>query len=110
MRYFLSATIIGIFLILGFSAYAATEENFMTDYTIVYDIDDTGVTTVSHKIVITNLKDDLIATNYSLDLKQLDVFDVSASDDKGKLEIFQKKSGGYGKFKCQFKNLCRRNG
>jgi len=90
----LSATIIGIFLILGFSAYAATEENFMTDYTIVYDIDDTGVTTVSHKIVITNLKDDLIATNYSLDLKQLDVFDVSASDDKGKLEIFQKKAAG----------------
>src|SRR3989339_1778325 len=73
-----------------FAAQAA--EQFSTDYKIIYDIADTGVTTINQTIVITNQKDDVIATNYSLNIKQLNIYDVTASDKNGSLDVSEEQS------------------
>lgn len=69
------------------------QENFLTDYNISYTVDPTGIAQVKHVVTITNLEKDVIATSYTLGLKQMDIYDVSATDENGNLDITQKKDG-----------------
>jgi len=66
------------------------EENFLTDYNITYNIDPTGVAQIEHVVTITNLEADVIATDYTLSLKQMDIYDVSATDVNGSLDVIKK--------------------
>ena len=65
---------------------AHAQEQFETSYSILYSIDQTGLANVTQNITITNKQNDVIATSYSLNLKQIDVENVSAYDSKGKLD------------------------
>ena len=75
-------------LILGTrNAYAIDE--FKTEYYIKYDNLENNETFVTQEITLTNLKEDVIATNYTLTLKQIKIYDVQAEDSKGKMTVEQ---------------------
>jgi transglutaminase-like putative cysteine protease len=71
----------------------SAQESFLTDYNITYTLDQAGIANVKHVVNITNLESDVIATSYTLGLKQMDIYDVTASDENGKLDITQKQEG-----------------
>ncbi len=62
-------------------------DEFKTEFSVLYDVQPNSETFVTQDITITNLKDDVIATNYSLTLKQMQVYDLSARDEIGPMEI-----------------------
>ncbi len=68
---------------------AAALEQFSTDYNIEYTINQNSETLVNQKVKITNLKDDVTATSYSLQVKQMQIYEVSARDKEGEMEITQ---------------------
>lgn len=74
-----------IFLLVRVDSYA--QEEFLTDYVISYEVLPNGLTSIGHSVTITNRQDDVIATSYTLSLKDMDAFDVVATDQKGKLEL-----------------------
>jgi transglutaminase-like putative cysteine protease len=65
------------------------DQEFTTDYNIKYTFGEDGVTQAEQKISITNLRNDIVATTYSLDIKQIRLYDISASDDKNNLDVTQ---------------------
>jgi len=70
-----------------FTGRASAADEFKTEFDVTYDAQQNGETHVTQKITITNLKDDVIATNYSLTLKQMLVYDLQATDQIGQMEI-----------------------
>lgn len=64
-------------------------DEFKTEYDVTYDNLESGETLVTQDITITNLKDDVIATNYTLTLKQIQIYDVTATDERGEMDIEQ---------------------
>ena len=87
------ACIIILVVVALFNIPVSAKESFLTDYNITYNIDPTGIAEVKHIVTITNLETDVIATSYTLGLKQMDIYDVSATDEKGKLDITQRQDG-----------------
>lgn len=77
--------ILSIFGILTKSVYAG--EEFDTEYLVTYDVSNTGETLITQDITITNKKNSIFATSYSLVIKQMHIFDVKGSDSDGPLEI-----------------------
>ncbi len=73
-------------IIFGLTTFAHAQEQFATDYTIYYTVDNAGATTVNQKIKITNKLKDVIAKNYYLTIRQMGISDVDASDLSGDLE------------------------
>ncbi|MFZ2664506.1 MAG: transglutaminase-like domain-containing protein [Patescibacteria group bacterium] len=69
-------------------AYADQESQFLVDYNIEYDVQETGETKVIQTSTITNLKNDVIPTTYTFVAKQLKIYDVSAetNDKSSKVE------------------------
>jgi transglutaminase-like putative cysteine protease len=57
----------------------AAEPQFSTEYKTHYDFQTTGEAIVTQSINITNLKSDVIASNYTLSLNQLEVYGVTAT-------------------------------
>ncbi len=66
---------------------AAAEQDFLTEYSLLYDISDSGDTTVTQDVTITNLKNDVIVQNYTLRVKQLDIYDIKIHDKNRDIEI-----------------------
>ncbi len=100
MRLFIASV---IFFLLGLQqAYAQNE--FSTNYMGIYSIDKTGLTTVINQISITNLNQDMLATNYNLGLKKLEVFDLTAEDPSGKLDVVERKEGDVTKLEVHLGN------
>jgi len=62
-------------------------DEFKTEFDVTYDDKQNSETQVTQEITITNLKDDVIATNYSLTLKQMLIYDLQAVDQIGQMEI-----------------------
>ncbi len=56
----------------------ALNEQFLIDYNLDYDIDESGETTVTQISTITSLQNDVIPTSFSFSAKQLEIYDVSA--------------------------------
>jgi transglutaminase-like putative cysteine protease len=71
--------------ILATNAYAADE--FGTKYNITYEVQPTGTTYVKQNVEIINKQKDVIATNYSLSIRQLRIFDVESSTKDAEIEI-----------------------
>ncbi len=69
------------------------QEDFTADYSITYEVANSGITTVTNSINIINQKPDVIATTYTLSLNQQDLFDIQASDNLGNLDIVKKEQG-----------------
>lgn len=62
-------------------------DQFRTKYNIEYRIEQDTNTRVSQEITIENLKDDVIATNYTLGIKQLEVTNITAQDFRGEMDV-----------------------
>lgn len=73
------------FFLIRNGSFAADE--FGTKYDITYDVQASGTTYVTQKVQIVNKQKDVIATNYSLSIKQLRIFDVETTSDDIALEV-----------------------
>src|SRR4030042_6667717 len=60
------------------------QSEFGVDATVTYDVQDSGKTVVTHKLVLENLLSNIYATNYSLGLENIDAQNVAATDANGK--------------------------
>ena len=76
-----------LFSLLPHKANAAVLDQFSTEYDISYDVGLSEETLVTQNIIITNRLNDVIATNYSITIRQMNVYDVQANDPKDKLEV-----------------------
>lgn len=65
--------------------FAANE--FATSYDVLYDVSDTGITTVTEKITLKNLTSESYANQFKLTIGATQVFDIKASDLSGPLEV-----------------------
>lgn len=63
------------------------EGEFTTDYAVTYTVNESGVTTVSNKITLTNVFSNLYATSYTLILDSITPSNIKAFDEKGLLEF-----------------------
>ncbi len=66
-------------------AFAADE--FSTSYDVTYDVGSDGVTNVTQKITLKNLTSQYYASNFTLSIGSASIFDVSASDEAGVMEV-----------------------
>jgi transglutaminase-like putative cysteine protease len=80
-------------LIVLLSPITYASEQFATSYDVTYDIDQTGETSITQKISITNLQNDVIATSYTLSINNMDIYDITGNDAEGKLEISNQSHG-----------------
>lgn len=63
------------------------QAEFATTYDVLYDIAETGTTTVTEKIALKNLTSEYFAKEFKLTIGATSIFDVLASDPSGPLEL-----------------------
>jgi transglutaminase-like putative cysteine protease len=66
---------------------ALAEGEFRTDYEVTYTVNNSGITTVTNKITLTNVFSNLYATSYSIILDSITPTNIKAFDEKGALEL-----------------------
>lgn len=64
-------------------------DEFKTEFLVTYNVQPSSETLVTQEITITNLKDDVIATNYILTLKQMIIYELKATDQLGEMKIVE---------------------
>lgn len=79
------------YLILTTNVFAA--EEFATSYDVVYDVDESGITTVTEKIVLRNLTSQYFANQFKLTIGATRISDVKAQDPGGAMEVNKEQSG-----------------
>ncbi|MBI2597042.1 hypothetical protein HYW41_02710 [Candidatus Daviesbacteria bacterium] len=67
------------------TVYAA--EEFATSYNVLYDIDQSGITTVTEKINLTNLTSEYYANQFKLIIGATQISDIKASDGGGIMQV-----------------------
>lgn len=72
---------------------AFAEGEFATSYDISYVVGTDGVTDVTQKITLKNLTTQYYASSFSLNLSSTQIFDITAFDAAGPLELETKKQG-----------------
>ena len=65
----------------------AGRQEFATTYDVLYDIDETGTTTVTEKIALKNLTSEYFAKEFKLTIGATRISDVLASDPAGPLDV-----------------------
>lgn len=68
-------------------AFAAGE--FATSYDVLYDVDESGVTTVTEKVTLRNLTSEYFADQFKLTIGATKISDIKASDPGGLLDVTQ---------------------
>ena len=63
------------------------QDQFETSYDIIYKVSSNGETTIDQNIEIKNREEDVLATTYSVTVKQMEIYEVSGTDTAGELEI-----------------------
>lgn len=71
--------------------YAADE--FATSYDVLYDVDESGITTVTEKISLRNLTAEYYASEFKLTIGATQIFDIKAADPGGALNVTQEQQG-----------------
>lgn len=94
----------GLILCLGSAKGVYAQEQFETQYNILYSISKTGETQVTQDISIINKQNDILATNYILTIKEMEIYDITATDGKDKLDIDTKTTGNETVVKVLLKN------
>ena len=97
-KYFI---LVFLFYSLSISKVHAADE-FKTEYKVTYDIQDNSETFVTQEIKITNLKGDVIASNYTLSVRHMDIYEVNASDTRGEMDISEEVVDGATRIKAKF--------
>ncbi len=77
------------FLIFAPKTYAQSTQakEFATSYDVIYDVDGTGVTTVTEKINLRNLTSQYYADQFKLTLGSTQIFDIKGNDSGGALDV-----------------------
>ena len=65
----------------------AAAELFDTEFNVYYTITESGDTQIDQDIKITNKQNDVVATNYSLTIKDMHIFDATGTDEEGPIEV-----------------------
>ncbi len=65
----------------------ASESDFSTRYDTTYDVTSDGSTLVTEKITLKNLTSQYYVSNFSLTIGSTTLYDVSASDQQGAMEV-----------------------
>lgn len=76
-----------LFLVLSFVPKIYAAEEFATSYDVVYDIDSSGVTTVTEKINLRNLTSEYYANQFKLIIGATEIFDIKAQDAGGTMQV-----------------------
>lgn len=80
--------IISLFIISIVTArYVYAEELFDTEFNVYYNIGKTGDTQISQDIKITNKQNDVVATNYTLTIKDINIYNVKGKDDEERIDV-----------------------
>lgn len=66
---------------------ALAADEFATNYDVVYDVDDSGITTVTEKVILKNLTSQYYASEFKLTIGATQIYDVKGSDGSGALDI-----------------------
>ena len=66
---------------------ARAEQEFQSEYIVTYNVDKNGETSVVYDINIINKRADVVATKYTLSLKQVNLYSVLGVDNKGEMEV-----------------------
>ncbi len=80
------------------------EDPFSTEYDVIYNVLDTGETQVTQNITITNRKNDIIATTYVLNVKQLNIYEEQGLEGENKIKIKKEINGDTVTLKASFNN------
>lgn len=78
-------------LLLTTSVHAAAE--FSTSYDVLYDVDESGLTTVTEKITLKNLTSEYYANQFKLTIGATQISDIKASDPGGALKVTSEQKG-----------------
>lgn len=70
----------------------AAEPDFYTDYFVTYNVNEQGVVEVEQKVTLTNNVSDRFVSQYSLSLGAIEVTNLNAEDDLGKVPTTLDKS------------------
>jgi transglutaminase-like putative cysteine protease len=81
---------------------ALAQEHFNTGYNVTYKVQEDGVVEVTQDISITNNRNDVVATDYTLTINKMKIYDVEGSDDEGQLDIKVDEDKNYTKISTQF--------
>jgi len=84
---FLKEIAVALLAIIFITPKVCADEQFETSYDITYEVSENGITTVTQNIKIENMEDDILATTYSVTVKQMEIFEVYGKDTAGELEI-----------------------
>lgn len=88
---------------LGIKTYAS--EKFSVEHDVIYEIQTDGITLVKQNITITNQENDVIATNYSLTTKYLDVIEEKGYEDENNMPVKKENSEQGTKLTAIFNNV-----
>ena len=77
----------GMTVIAGITNIAYAEGEFATSYDVIYDVDESGITTVTEKISLKNLTSQYYADQFKLTLGSTELFDIRANDPGGAVEV-----------------------
>ncbi len=66
-------------------AFALNEKQFSVDYDISYKIQENGETLIEQTATLTNLKNDVVPTNYTFSIKELKIYDIAAETNGKKV-------------------------
>ncbi|MFC1625653.1 transglutaminase family protein [Patescibacteria group bacterium] len=99
-------SIIAAFIILFFVSYKNTiaQNEFVIDSVINYQVEESGITTITHDITLENIYSNLYATSYTLSLFNINAINVRAYDSNGSLEYEQNNEEGKVNIKVNFKD------
>src|SRR3989344_4147225 len=97
-------SIFGFFLVqtLFLNSYVFAQEQFDTKYNVIYEVGADGVAEIFQNISIINKENDVVATNYTLTIDRTSVYDVTAKDGEGDLDVEVKEEGGVTKLSVEF--------
>ncbi|MCX6704122.1 MAG: transglutaminase-like domain-containing protein, partial [Candidatus Woesebacteria bacterium] len=83
LRIFFAIFLATLYFVLS-TCVAHAQSEFSVDATVLYDVQDSGKTVVTHNITLENNFSTLYATTYSLGLENIDTQNIIALDEKGK--------------------------
>lgn len=82
-----------IFLSFFFVPKVFAADEFATTYDVVYDVNNSGVTTITEKINLRNLTSQSYANQFKLIISATEIFDIKASDGGGAMQVQSEKKG-----------------
>lgn len=85
--------ILSLLVVLVPQAVLAAEEDFSASIIASYDIDSSGIATVTQEVTLKNKSDRIYPTNFSLTIGATQISDISAVDKSGPLEVSSTQEG-----------------